>query len=98
MAVSISTIAKQATPAAETPIARDSWAWVLWRFVKREVNRIAERRRRRRDAALLLLMDDRMLADVGLCRCEIEHAIRYGRRPVDRSACNGCRPVVRPLH
>ena len=88
--MSISTIAKQATPAAETPIARDSWAWVLWRFVKREVNRIAERRRRRRDADLLLLMDDRMLADIGLCRCEIEHAIRYGRRPVDRSACDGC--------
>ena len=88
--MSISTIAKQATPAAETPIARDAWAWVLWRFVKREVNRIAERRRRRRDADLLLLMDDRMLADIGLCRSEIEHAIRYGRRPVDRSARDDC--------
>ena len=87
--MSISTVVKQATPAAETPIARDSWAWVLGRFVKRKMNRIAERRRRRRDADLLLLMDDRMLADIGLRRCEIEHAIRYGRRP-DRSARDDC--------
>ena len=84
--MSISIIGKQATPAAETPIARDSWITALWKLAKRQMNQMVERRRMRRDAELLLTMDDRILADIGLRRCEIEYAARYGRRLADRSA------------
>ena len=87
--MTISIIGEQAPPAAGTPLARDPWIAVLWRLAKRRMNQIAERRRWRRDAGLLLAMDDRMLADIGLHRWEVEYAARHGRRPVDRSAGDG---------
>jgi uncharacterized protein YjiS (DUF1127 family) len=33
----------------------------------------------RRDMRQLAAMDDHMLKDIGLCRCEIEDRVRYGR-------------------
>jgi len=33
----------------------------------------------RRDLALLRTVDDRQLADIGLTRDEIDHAVRHGR-------------------
>ena len=83
--MSVSIIGKHATPATGTPIASDSLLTVVCRMAKRQMNQIAARRRMRRDVELLLAMDDRMLADIGLRRWEVEYAARYGRRPVDRS-------------
>ena len=40
---------------------------------------IAHELRIRRDMRQLAAMDDRMLKDIGLCRCEIEPCVRYGR-------------------
>ena len=85
-AMSISIIDKQAVPAGETSIASDSWVTVLSRLAKVQIARIVERRRVRRDVEALLSMDDRTLADIGLRRCEVEYAARYGRRPVDPAA------------
>jgi len=89
--MSISITDKQAVPADEKPIVSDSWVTALATFAKRRLARFEERRRVRRDAEALLAMDDRTLADIGLRRCEIEYAARYGRRAelaadIDRSA------------
>ena len=81
--MSISIIDKQAVPAGGEPIASDSWVTVLSRLGKRQIARIVERRRMRRDADALHVMDDRILADIGLRRCEVEYASRYGRRHAD---------------
>ena len=35
--------------------------------------------RTRRDQRLLATMDDNMLSDIGIGRCQIEHAVRDGR-------------------
>jgi uncharacterized protein YjiS (DUF1127 family) len=40
---------------------------------------IANELRTRRDMRQLAAMDDHMLKDIGLCRCEIESCVRYGR-------------------
>jgi uncharacterized protein YjiS (DUF1127 family) len=40
---------------------------------------IADELRIRRDMRQLAGMDDHMLKDIGLCRCEIEYCVRYGR-------------------
>jgi uncharacterized protein YjiS (DUF1127 family) len=40
---------------------------------------IADELRIRRDMRQLARMDDHMLKDIGLCRCEIEYCVRYGR-------------------
>jgi len=40
---------------------------------------IANELRIRRDMRQLAAMDDHMLKDIGLCRCEIESCVRYGR-------------------
>src|SRR5262249_55333080 len=85
-AMSVSIIEKHAVPAGEIPIARDSWVTVLSRLAKAQIARIVERRRVRRDAEALLSMDDRTLADIGLRRCEVEYAARYGRRPTELAA------------
>jgi len=84
--MSISIIDKQAVPAGEKPIASDSWVTVLSKFAKRQITGIVEWRRIRREAEALLSMDDRTLADIGLRRCEVEYAARYGRRPADLAA------------
>jgi uncharacterized protein YjiS (DUF1127 family) len=40
---------------------------------------ITDELRIRRDMRQLAAMDDHMLKDIGLCRCEIESCVRYGR-------------------
>ena len=40
---------------------------------------IANELRVRRDMRQLAATDDHMLKDIGLCRCEIEPCVRYGR-------------------
>jgi uncharacterized protein YjiS (DUF1127 family) len=40
---------------------------------------VANELRIRRDMRQLAAMDDHMLKDIGLCRCEIESCVRYGR-------------------
>ena len=54
---------------------------VLPRLAKHQIGRISERRQMRRDAYALRALDDRILADIGLHRCEVEYAVRYGRQP-----------------
>jgi uncharacterized protein YjiS (DUF1127 family) len=46
----------------------------------------AERRRRRRAVTALEGLSDRMLADIGLERCDIARVARYGRDASDRRA------------
>jgi uncharacterized protein YjiS (DUF1127 family) len=65
------------------PTTTCSWLTVLPRLAKHQIVRIMERRRLRRSADALLAMDDRILADIGLHRCEVAYAARYGRRPAD---------------
>ena len=84
--MSISIIDLPPPPAAVKPITSRSWLAALPRLAKRHIVRIMERRRMRHDADALLAMDDRALADIGLRRCEVEYAARYGRRPADGSA------------
>ena len=57
----------------------------LWSVVvsatQRRFEQIAHRRVVRRDLNKLMEFDDRQLADIGLNRGELLHAIRYGRSP-----------------
>jgi uncharacterized protein YjiS (DUF1127 family) len=57
----------------------------LWSVVvsatQRRFEQIAHRRVVRRDLNRLMEFDDRQLADIGLNRGELLHAIRYGRLP-----------------
>ena len=57
----------------------------LWSVVvsatQRRFEQIAHRRVVRRDLNKLMEFDDRQLADIGLNRGELLHAIRYGRLP-----------------
>ena len=50
------------------------WHAVLVKSIKRGIAQIREHRRLRRDTDELLARDDRLLADIGLRRCEIEYA------------------------
>jgi len=59
----------------------ESWRSVLMRCVRRQSNRIRTRRRIRRAVGEVKALDDRMLADVGLIRSEVEHVARHGRLP-----------------
>jgi uncharacterized protein YjiS (DUF1127 family) len=45
----------------------------------RLAHRIAADRRLRNDMRAFQKFDDRMLADIGVCRGEIEYIVRYGR-------------------
>jgi uncharacterized protein YjiS (DUF1127 family) len=51
--------------------AARGFAWVI--------AAIANELRVRRDMRQLTAMDDHMLKDIGLCRCEIDYRVRYGR-------------------
>jgi uncharacterized protein YjiS (DUF1127 family) len=49
------------------------------RGLARLIAAIGHELRMRRDMRQLAAMDDHMLKDIGLCRCEIEYCVRYGR-------------------
>jgi len=54
------------------------WHAVLVKLVKRGTAQIREHRRLRRDTDELLARDDRLLADIGLRRCDLEYARTAG--------------------
>jgi len=63
--------------------AHEPWGAPLMRAMRRHLASAKLRQRIRRDIHRLRSLDDRMLADVGLHRAEIEPAVRHGRRPRD---------------
>lgn len=71
----------------ETPELRTArkdagfWQTVLMKFITRRMARIGRERRIRRDIDGLRALNDRMLADIGLSRCDVEYAVRHGRLP-----------------
>ena len=48
-------------------------------LIQRSIEWLKERRRMRRATYELMALDDRMLADIGLSRGEILHAVRHDR-------------------
>jgi uncharacterized protein YjiS (DUF1127 family) len=48
--------------------------------LRRLTNEFARWRRVQRDLHKLRSLDDRMLADIGITRCDVEHVVRHGRR------------------
>ena len=78
-----STIIDPPAPSASKAGAVQSWPAVLLNPIKRGIARIMERHRRRQDIDILLALDDRMLADIGLDRSEIEYVVRHGRSFLD---------------
>ena len=79
--MSISTVHTPRTQSGAKPTRR--WLAVLARSAKHRIvqisKRIMEWRRERRDSNVLLTMHDHLLADIGVGRREVEHAIRHGR-------------------
>ena len=80
-----STIIDFPAPAAKPTIAR-SWFAFPAEALRRSIAGIRNTVRIRRDTSVLLRLDDRMLADIGLSRGEIEYAVRHGRRPAESPA------------
>ena len=68
-----------APPARGAVLNAESRPAALARVMKQAIARIASRRRLRRHLDELRGLDDRMLRDIGLRRCDIEDAVRYGR-------------------
>lgn len=60
----------------------DSWRAALGNAIGRRFDSIRAAYRVRRDIDALLALDDRMLADIGLTRWDVEYAVRHGRPPV----------------
>src|SRR5262249_55703395 len=58
----------------------ESWTKILIKSMKRAISRIGSEHQIRRDIGELTALDDRMLADMGLSRSNIEHVVRYGRQ------------------
>ena len=59
--------------------ARTGLAWALAASLEVLFAYVAERRRIARTVAQLQGLSDRMLADIGLQRCDIARVARYGR-------------------
>ena len=53
-------------------VAHLAGRWTAW---------IKRRRQLRRDVKMLSVLDDKVLADIGFSRDQIEHAISHGRLP-----------------
>jgi len=70
------------TPTARAQLFRRASLWsVVISATQRLFEQVAHRRVVRRDLNRLMELDDRELADIGLNRGELLHAIRYGRLP-----------------
>ena len=61
-------------PSVGTNLVKKCWQDVrrFWGYLRRE-------RRIRKAAVQLAQFDDRLLRDMGIDQCRIEHAVRYGR-------------------
>jgi uncharacterized protein YjiS (DUF1127 family) len=58
-----------------------SWWTAIAKSIRQRNERKRTERQFRRDIGALMIADDRLLADVGLTREEVEHVARYGRLP-----------------
>jgi uncharacterized protein YjiS (DUF1127 family) len=65
--------------AHRTDLYTSSWWAGLRKSVRRLFAWIRYQRQSRCDINRLMEFDDQMLADIGLSRAEILHAVRYGR-------------------
>jgi uncharacterized protein YjiS (DUF1127 family) len=71
----------------ETLVARraepncDFWPTALTRPIKQGISWIGSRHRMRRQVEELMALDDRLLADIGLRRGQVEYLARYGHLP-----------------
>lgn len=68
-----SSMSRAAAPNAEP------WPTALARPIRQGIGRIAARRRLHRAVKEMMALDDRILRDIGLRRCDIELAARFGR-------------------
>jgi uncharacterized protein YjiS (DUF1127 family) len=68
-----------ATQAFGASVARKGLGAVASGILTRIGAAIAAELRVRRDMKQLMAMDEDMLADIGLTRADIRHAVRYGR-------------------
>jgi uncharacterized protein YjiS (DUF1127 family) len=68
-----------ATQAFGASVARKGLDAVATGILTRIGAAIAAELRVRRDMKQLMAMDEDMLADIGLTRADIRHAVRYGR-------------------
>jgi uncharacterized protein YjiS (DUF1127 family) len=59
-------------------IASFGWSARIRSRVVRLWSAFRRMRQMRRAIAELEVLDDRMLKDIGICRCEIESIVRYG--------------------
>jgi len=63
-------------PALRRTSGQASWFGNVFRRLTRD---FARWRRVQRDLHEVRSLDDRMLADIGITRCEAEHVVRHGR-------------------
>jgi uncharacterized protein YjiS (DUF1127 family) len=61
-------------------LSTESWTTIVMEPIKRAISRIGSERRIRRDIGELMALDDRMLADLGVSRSNIEYVVRHGRQ------------------
>jgi uncharacterized protein YjiS (DUF1127 family) len=83
--MSFSTI--EASAARRADPSAGSWPAALTRPIRQGLAWIGSQRRLRRDIKELMALDDRILRDIGLSRCDVEHGARCGRmcdHPRDR--------------
>ncbi|MET0429092.1 MAG: DUF1127 domain-containing protein [Microvirga sp.] len=71
--------------AAHDPSGMRSLAKGLLSFLPRLARSIRTEIRSRRAVAELAALDDRMLRDIGISRCDIEHSASVGRRHGDHA-------------
>jgi uncharacterized protein YjiS (DUF1127 family) len=74
----LSTVRSHAPRHRQATVFDACWA-ALAHGLARLIAAVADELRIRRDLRQLAVMDDHMLKDIGLCRCEIEYRVRYGR-------------------